>query len=500
MQGLQIKGVMLDMARVTEKHSYYDSLLPRLASWGYNTIFAHFTDDEGCAMQFKRRPALATPHAYTQDEMRDWVRKAARHGLTVIPEIESFGHTNYIHDRKKYRHLREPIEGCFNAINPLARETHAILADVVAETAEVFDAPFIHMGLDEVNFGASRQVIAALKKKEKWQLFAEHVCRMHKLVTKAGRRMMMWGDHLLSEPRIADAIPKDIVICDWHYQRDVAADTVRFFTKRGFDVICCPASNRSHDMILPNAVTQINLQRFARIAHAGPATAPGYDTLRRDERSAVTSGRRVMGLMNTVWCPQRMLCGNEQFAMALGGAWFNDPEADPREVVATFVKDMFGVSGTASVAKAILKLSAIMPVRQELRPLLDSDKLPAQPLTALECEHAGRMAADAEKLAAVFHARKTGVKTNAALYGNYALAAELLNWACRIALARTDGSLNKTHLKEGKKLLARCIRDWNRGRHASDPKRDLNGNPGRWPGALIPNLHLSLTRLAKAVK
>ena len=68
MQRLQIKGVMLDMARVTEKHSYYDKLLPRLAGWGYNTVFAHFTDDEGCAMRFKRRPALATQHAAEREQ------------------------------------------------------------------------------------------------------------------------------------------------------------------------------------------------------------------------------------------------------------------------------------------------------------------------------------------------------------------------------------------------------------------------------------------------
>jgi hypothetical protein len=471
---------MLDMARVTEQHSYYRRLPARLAKWGYNAVFAHFTDDEGCAMRFRRRPQLATRHAFTREQMHDWVRRAARHGLMVVPEIESFGHTHYIHGRRRYRHLREPTEGHFNAINPLHRETRAIFADLVAETAEVFDAPFIHMGLDEVNFGASRQVRRALRTRQKWEIFAEHVRRMHRLVTAAGRRMMMWGDHLLHEPRIAEAVPRDIVICDWHYRADVEPATVRFFTKRGFEVVCCPASNRSGDMILPNATTRINLQRFARIAHGG--------------------GRRVIGLMNTVWCPQRMLCGIEQFAMALGGAWFADPAADPRQVVRRFAAEQFGLTRPAAVAGAILDLSALMPLRPALRRLMDSQDAPALPLTALEYDQAAEWAARADKLEAVFQRHRKAVRANRTEYGNFTLACRLLRWAARIAVARADGTLRRSQRSEGRRLLAACVRDWNRGRYADDPKRDLGGRPGRWLDALIPNLHLAIRRLEKRLR
>ena len=76
MKHMQIKGVMIDMARVTERHGYYEALPERLARWGYNTLFAHFTDDEGCAMEFKRRPELTTPHALSQREMRGLIARA----------------------------------------------------------------------------------------------------------------------------------------------------------------------------------------------------------------------------------------------------------------------------------------------------------------------------------------------------------------------------------------------------------------------------------------
>ncbi len=478
---LAIKGVMLDMARVTERHSYYRALPERLAAWGYNTIFAHFTDDEGCAMRFSRRPELATPHAFTPDQMRTWVRQAARAGLSVIPEIESFGHTGYIHGRRKYAALREPTSGHFNAINPLARQTKAILRDLVQETAEVFDSPFIHAGLDEVNFGASAAVRRALRQKESWQIFADHVDLMRRLIESTGRRMMMWGDHLLHEPKLADAVSRDIIICDWHYQADVSSATVEFFTKRGFEVVCCPASNRSGDMVLPNATTQINLQRFARIAHQG--------------------GRRVVGLMNTVWCPHRMLCGIEQFAMALGGAWFSDPSADPVETVARFQADQYGLPRAERTAKAVLALSAATPHRNVLRRLLDSEPLPAGPLTAREAEQAGDLFEQAMKLGTLFSGHLSRTRRNGREFANYFLAAELLAWSALAGLARTPrmgpGMTRRSLLSEGRRLLKRCQSDWNRGRHADDPKRDLNGRPERWTDALIPNLHLALARLGE---
>ena len=101
------RGVMLDLARLTERHDYYLSFLPWLSKWGYNLLHLHFTDDQGCALRFPSRPELATPHAFTADEMREFAAEARRHGLEIVPEIECWGHTDFITRLKRYRHLRE---------------------------------------------------------------------------------------------------------------------------------------------------------------------------------------------------------------------------------------------------------------------------------------------------------------------------------------------------------------------------------------------------------
>jgi hypothetical protein len=63
----------------------------------------------------------------------------------------------------------------------------------------------------------------------------------------------MWSDRLLDSKTTGlgmwearfnntylskDIIPKDVIICNWHYKR--ADLTTVYFTKKGFNVITCP--------------------------------------------------------------------------------------------------------------------------------------------------------------------------------------------------------------------------------------------------------------------
>ncbi len=67
---LGFRGLMLDPARLTERHDFYFKLLPQLAEWGFNTLWWHFSDDEGFALKLKSHPELASPYAFTKTEMK----------------------------------------------------------------------------------------------------------------------------------------------------------------------------------------------------------------------------------------------------------------------------------------------------------------------------------------------------------------------------------------------------------------------------------------------
>jgi len=101
----------------------------------------------------------------------------------------------------------------------------------------------------------------------------------------------MWGDRFLegtstglgkweasengTAPAI-DLVPKDIVICDWHYER--ATETPRLFARKGFDVVVCPW--RKPDVALAQLAQAQAIRAGADAAVAGHA----------------------LGMMQTTWC------------------------------------------------------------------------------------------------------------------------------------------------------------------------------------------------------
>ncbi|MHC4718709.1 MAG: family 20 glycosylhydrolase, partial [Planctomycetota bacterium] len=42
-----VRGIMVDPARLVERHEFYFDLLEQMAAWGLNTLWWHFDDDEG---------------------------------------------------------------------------------------------------------------------------------------------------------------------------------------------------------------------------------------------------------------------------------------------------------------------------------------------------------------------------------------------------------------------------------------------------------------------
>ena len=135
---------------------------------------------------------------------------------------------------------------------PVHPEVHRLIFDLIEELARACEARSFHVGMDEV-FILADPDCPRCRGKNPAQLFAGEVKTLHAHLKEIGCRTWMWGDRLLdgkstrlgkweasengTEPAV-DFVPKDIVICDWHY--DKAPETPRFFARKGFDVVACP--------------------------------------------------------------------------------------------------------------------------------------------------------------------------------------------------------------------------------------------------------------------
>jgi hypothetical protein len=173
---------------------------------------------------------------------------------------------------------------------PLHPEVHKVLFDLMDELAAACKAKAFHVGMDEV-FILADPDCPRCKGKSPADLFAGEVKTLHDHLKARGRRMWMWGDRFLdgkatgtgkwegSENETYPAVdraPKDIVICDWHYEK--AHETARFFAEKGFAVVACPW--RKSDV----ALGQLALIRSVR------------------SRPDKAVAGRALGVVQTTWC------------------------------------------------------------------------------------------------------------------------------------------------------------------------------------------------------
>jgi hexosaminidase len=173
------RGMHLDVARHFFPVSYLRRYIDILALHKINVFHLHLTEDQGWRFESARwpllsaisawrqdtprprwdRPPAGEPHGgyYTQNELRDLVAYARRRFVTIVPELDLPGHSQSV--LAAYPHL-----GCTGGpyevrqewgISPEilcagSDEAVGFAEDILAEMLEVFDAPYIHLGGDEV--------------------------------------------------------------------------------------------------------------------------------------------------------------------------------------------------------------------------------------------------------------------------------------------------------------------------------------------------------------
>ena len=116
--------------------------------------------------------------------------------------------------------------------NPLDPKVNEIVFPLIDELVDAFDAKAVHVGMDEVFLLASED--AKTKGHDPADVFAKTVNDLHDhIVGQRGLTMLMWADRLIDGKQLKmgeweasqvgtaaaiDKIPKDIILCPWHYE------------------------------------------------------------------------------------------------------------------------------------------------------------------------------------------------------------------------------------------------------------------------------------------
>ena len=218
---------------------------------------------------YESHPELRDPNPLSKADVAKLVAACRRNGIRLVPQVNLLGHQSWAKNThallrvypefdetpsiktENYTGWPNP-EGLYcKSYCPLHPEVHKVVFDIVDEVCTVFEADAFHAGMDEV-FYIGEKECPRCNGRDKAELYAGEVTLIRNHLALDGRELMIWGDRLLDGRttglgeweasyngtwRAIDLIPKDILICDWHYERaDLSAV---YFAMKGLPVATC---------------------------------------------------------------------------------------------------------------------------------------------------------------------------------------------------------------------------------------------------------------------
>ena len=232
--------------------------LPRLASVGVNVLIVEV--DYG--FEFRSHPEVRAGGFITSKRAHELTVAAHAQGIRLIPQINCLGHQSWSKNTGQLLVSHPELDetpGQFpenkgiycRSWCPQNPDVNKIVFTLLDDLAEGFDADALHVGMDEVFLIASEHC-PRCKGGDPAKLFAKAVNDLHHHIVEEHKlEMLMWGDRLLDSKALGfseweaaqngtqgavDLIPKDIIVCDWHYEKRDNYPSVPFLLEKGFRV------------------------------------------------------------------------------------------------------------------------------------------------------------------------------------------------------------------------------------------------------------------------
>lgn len=263
---LPVRGFCISAPKPAELSRFLEFIEGELAPRHINSLVLRVDFN----YQYQSHPELRDSIALAPQDVRQLVTACKKAGIRMIPQINLLGHQSWASKTAKLLEVYPQFDETpsvkmpevyqwpnadslyCKSYCPLHPDVHRIVFDLVDEICSAFETDAFHAGMDEVFYiGDSR--CPRCHGKNKAQLFADEVNKIHQHLAGKGRELWIWGDRLIdgkttglgmweaslnnTDPAI-DLIDPNVMICDWHYER--ADKTAVYFAMKGLRVITCP--------------------------------------------------------------------------------------------------------------------------------------------------------------------------------------------------------------------------------------------------------------------
>jgi N-acetyl-beta-hexosaminidase len=272
---LPVRGFCIAAPQPKEVDEFIKFINEELAPRSVNTLILRVDYN----YQYESHPELRDSAALSKAEVKKLVAVCKKNNIIIIPQVNMLGHQSWAGKTgnllKVYPRFDEtPLvkmpekyvwpnaDGLYcKSYCPLNPDVHRVVFDVIDEICDVFEAEAFHAGMDEVFYIGEAQC-PLCSGRDKAELFAGEVRTLRDHLALKGHKLWIWGDRLIDGKttglgeweasynntfRAIDMIPKDVIICDWHYERP--DQTAVYFAMKGLSVVTCPWGNAGNAVL-----------------------------------------------------------------------------------------------------------------------------------------------------------------------------------------------------------------------------------------------------------
>ena len=236
-----VRGVMLDVSR--DKVPTMDTLhalIDRLASLKLNHVQLY---TEHTFAYRDHEPVWRNASPFTADEIRELAGFCRERHVTLTPNQNCLGHMERWLRHDRYLPLAISPDGWTDplgrhhgpsTLDPSNPRSLELARSLLAELLPNFDAPWVHVGLDEP-----------------WELgddrlgeYTTYLRALRDAPETRGLEMLVWGEILYYHPELLGDVPEGVSVCVWGYEATYPfqryADRI---TGAGLPLWVCPGTS-----------------------------------------------------------------------------------------------------------------------------------------------------------------------------------------------------------------------------------------------------------------
>jgi hexosaminidase len=206
------RGVSIDVSRgPIPTLAFMENQIRVLAGYKLN-MYALYMED---VFTVAGNQIFAPADALTPEEIKELAAYATKYYVTIVPELETYGHVHNILRYDLYSDLAEIPHG--SVLTPTQPGTYDLLGKMIAEMAPLFPGPFFHIGADEtfeLGQGKTKQLIA---EKGLGPVYLAHIAKLDEMLKPFHKQTMFWADIAEKFPQLLPTLPKDLIAVVWTY-------------------------------------------------------------------------------------------------------------------------------------------------------------------------------------------------------------------------------------------------------------------------------------------